>query len=82
MVGTVPAGMVGIIFQKQVQELFLLPSYVASFLALNGRLLLLYVAELPRTKAKSEGGILDDDERIAAEVSWRQSTGVGVMQRS
>ena len=78
VVGTVPAGIVGILFQKQVQELFLSPSYVASFLSLNG--VLLYVAELMRTKAKSGGDILDADERIAAEVSWRQSTRVGVMQ--
>ena len=78
MVGTIPAGILGILFQKQVQELFIAPSYVASFLVLNG--VLLYVAELLRTKAKSGGGILDADERIAAEVSWLQSTGVGVMQ--
>jgi len=78
VVGTVPAGIVGILFQKQVQELFTSPSYVASFLALNG--VLLYAAELLRTKAKSGGSVLDADERIAAELSWRQSTGVGVMQ--
>ena len=78
VVGTVPAGIVGFLFQKHVQKLFMSPSYVASFLALNG--VLLYVAELMRTKAKSRGSILDADERIAAEVSWRQSAGVGVMQ--
>lgn len=49
------------------------------FLALNG--VLLYVAELLRTRANSKrGGITDADERIAAEVSWRQSASVGVMQ--
>jgi undecaprenyl-diphosphatase len=76
--GTVPAGIAGILFQKQVQELFTSPSYVASFLALNG--VLLYASESLRTKAKSAGSVLDPDERIAAEVSWRQSAGVGVMQ--
>ena len=30
VVGTVPAGIIGILFQKQVQELFTSPSYVAS----------------------------------------------------
>ncbi|MFZ0676516.1 undecaprenyl-diphosphate phosphatase [Candidatus Binatus sp.] len=78
IVGTVPAGIVGILFQKQVQELFTSPSYVASFLALNG--VLLYAAEFLRTKTKSGLTALDPDERIATEVSWRQSTGVGVMQ--
>jgi undecaprenyl-diphosphatase len=78
VVGTVPAGIVGILFQKQVQELFTSPFYVASFLALNG--VLLYAAEFLRTKAKTGGSALDPDERIAREVSWWQSTGVGVMQ--
>jgi undecaprenyl-diphosphatase len=78
VLGTVPAGLVGILLQKQVQGLFTSPSYVASFLALNG--VLLYVAELLRTKAKHEGGVLDADERIAAEVSWSQATRVGMIQ--
>ncbi|MGA9510352.1 MAG: undecaprenyl-diphosphate phosphatase, partial [Candidatus Sulfotelmatobacter sp.] len=78
IVGTVPAGIVGILFQKQVQELFTSPSYVASFLALNG--VLLYVVEFLGTNSKNRGSALDADERIATEVSWRQSTGVGVMQ--
>jgi undecaprenyl-diphosphatase len=79
VVGTVPAGVVGLAFQKQVQKFFTSPFYVAVFLALNG--VLLYVAELLRTRANSKrGGIIDADERIAAEVSWRQSVSVGVMQ--
>jgi undecaprenyl-diphosphatase len=78
VIGTVPAGIVGILFQKQVQELFTSPSYVASFLALNG--VLLYAAEFLRTKAKSKGSVLDSDERIAAGISWSQSAEVGVMQ--
>jgi undecaprenyl-diphosphatase len=78
VVGTVPAGIVGMLFQKQVQELFTSPSHVASFLTLNG--VLLYAAELLKTKAQSGGSIFDADERIAAEVSWPQSTAVGVMQ--
>jgi undecaprenyl-diphosphatase len=78
VVGTIPAGIVGFLFQKQVQELFASPHYVSFFLLLNG--VLLYAAELLRTKAKSGSSILDSDERVAAEVSWLQATGVGVMQ--
>jgi undecaprenyl-diphosphatase len=77
-VGTVPAGIVGFLIQKQVQELFTSPFYVAFFLALNG--LLLGAAERLRRRAKNEGKVHGADERISAEVSWRQSTGVGVMQ--
>jgi undecaprenyl-diphosphatase len=78
VLGTVPAGIVGISFQKQVQELFISPPYVAAFLAFNGGLL--YAAELLRKKATGRGSVLDSGERIAAEVSWWQSAGVGVMQ--
>lgn len=78
VVGTVPAGIVGIMFQKQVQKIFAAPVYVASFLALNG--VLLYAAELMRTRSKDGAGGRDADDRIAMEISWRQSAGVGLMQ--
>jgi undecaprenyl-diphosphatase len=77
-VGTIPAGAFGLLFQKHLQELFGSPTYVASFLILNG--LLLYVAELLRARAKSVADIQDADQRIAAEVSWWQSARVGAMQ--
>jgi undecaprenyl-diphosphatase len=78
VVGTVPAGIIGVLFQKKVQELFTAPLYVAAFLTLNGVLLL--IADLLRKRSKRRAGVLDADERLAAELSWRQSTGVGVMQ--
>lgn len=79
VVGTVPAGVIGILFQKKVQELFKSPFYVASFLALNG--LLLFAAELLKTRARNRASLRDADKRsIAAETSWLQATGVGVMQ--
>lgn len=78
VIGTVPAGAFGLLFQRRLQELFASPSYVASFLALNG--ILLYVAEILRVRAKGGDGVRDADQRIAAEVSWRQSAKVGLMQ--
>jgi undecaprenyl-diphosphatase len=78
MLGTVPAGLIGIVFQKHVEAFFRSPSTVAAFLAFNG--VLLYAAEILRSRAKNPGGLHDPDERIAAEVSWRQSAEVGVMQ--
>jgi undecaprenyl-diphosphatase len=78
VVGTVPAGIIGVLFQKKVQELFTAPLYVAAFLTLNGVLLL--IADLLRKRSKRRAAMLDADERLAAELSWRQSTGVGVMQ--
>lgn len=78
VVGTVPAGAIGFVLQKHLQEIFASPSYVASFLALNG--LLLYVAEQLRAKAKSQTDTREADQRIAAELSWWQSAKVGAMQ--
>jgi undecaprenyl-diphosphatase len=77
-VGTIPAGAIGFALQKQLQKIFASPSYVASFLALNG--LLLYAAELLRASAKNMADTQDADQRIAAELSWWQSAKVGAMQ--
>lgn len=78
VVGTVPAGILGLLFQKQLQELFASPTYVSAFLFSNG--LLLYLAEILRTKARPAARPKDADQRIAAELSWSQSIKVGAMQ--
>lgn len=78
IIGTIPAGAVGLAFQRHFQRIFASPSYVAAFLALNG--LLLYAAELLRARARATQDIRDADVRIAAELSWWRSAKVGAMQ--
>lgn len=78
VIGTVPAGLVGVVFQEQVKKLLISPASVAMFLASNGALL--YVAELLRKRAKSALELVDPDHRIAADLSWWQSIKVGMMQ--
>jgi undecaprenyl-diphosphatase len=78
VVGTVPAGMVGLLFQDQVKKLLISPIFVALFLAANGALL--YLAEILRKKAKGAGQVKDADRSIAADLSWWQSLKVGMMQ--
>ncbi|MGH7985845.1 MAG: undecaprenyl-diphosphate phosphatase [Candidatus Binataceae bacterium] len=79
VVGTVPAGIIGLGLEKQLERIFTWPSYVAAFLALNG--VLLYLAELLRIRARHLECIsADADQRLATEVSWWQSAKVGVMQ--
>jgi undecaprenyl-diphosphatase len=78
VVGTVPAGMLGLLFEKRLQRLFVSPAYVAGFLLLNG--VLLYGAEILRKRAAGAGAVSDPDQRIAVEISWWQSAKVGVMQ--
>ncbi len=78
VVGTVPTGMLGLLFEKRLQHLFVSPSYVAGFLLLNG--VLLYGAEILRKRSVAAQPARDPDRRIAVEISWWQSAKVGVMQ--
>ncbi len=78
IVGTIPAGIVGVLFQEKIQSLFASPRTTALFLMGNGIILL--GAELLRRKrlltATTEKG---SDERIAR-LTWLQSIGVGAAQ--
>jgi undecaprenyl-diphosphatase len=76
VVGTIPAGILGITLQDKLRSLFGSPQYAAIFLACNG--LLLYGAELLRRRAPAVEE--DDDTRIARTVSWRDSVLVGAAQ--
>lgn len=78
VLSTVPAGLLGLIFQEKIQSLFLSPISAAFFLTLNG--ILLFSAEFLRKKAKKVTGTLNADHRIAAELSWWQSFNVGILQ--
>jgi undecaprenyl-diphosphatase len=76
VVGTIPAGILGITLQDKLRNLFGSPQYAAIFLACNG--LLLYGAELLRRRAPVTDD--DDDTRIARTVSWRDAGLVGAAQ--
>jgi undecaprenyl-diphosphatase len=76
VVGTIPAGILGLTLEHELRKLFASPQYASIFLALNG--LMLYGAELLRRRAPVVEE--DDDVRIARTLSWRQSVGVGAAQ--
>jgi undecaprenyl-diphosphatase len=76
VVGTIPAGLLGVTLQDSLRKLFASPEYASIFLALNG--LLLFGAELLRRRAPVASE--DDDERIARTVGWWQSFTVGAAQ--
>lgn len=73
---TVPAGILGILFEKTFQRLFGNPQLVAGMLILNG--LLLFAAELMRRKRKEETAA-HSNERIA-KLTWYQAIKIGLLQ--
>ncbi len=85
VVGTVPTGLVGVFFQKQLQALFASPWAAAIFLIVNG--VLLFGAELIRRRAERrarlEGRDREEQEEAFTEVSglgYRNAALIGVCQ--
>ena len=79
VVGTIPAGLLGLLLEERVRALFASPQIIAAVLALNG--VLLYGAERLRRRARlSSATEPDADRRIATELSWGKSVAVGAMQ--
>ena len=76
ILGTIPAGILGLALQDSLRKLFASPEYASIFLALNG--LMLYGAELLRRRAPVVAE--DDDTRIARTVGWWQGFTVGAAQ--
>jgi undecaprenyl-diphosphatase len=76
VVGTIPAGILGLALEHKLRSIFASPQSAAIFLTLNG--LLLYGAELLRRRAPQTAD--DDDVRIARQVSWRDATLIGAAQ--
>src|SRR5947207_6843411 len=77
VVGTIPAGLLGLLLEHKLRSVFASPQSAAIFLFING--FLLYGAELLRRRApQAEHG--DPDERIARRVSFRSAFTVGAAQ--
>jgi undecaprenyl-diphosphatase len=80
VVATIPAGLLGLLLEHKLRSVFTSAQSAAFFLMLNG--VLLYGAELLRRKAPAVEDAASDaaDARIAKEVSWKESVGVGAAQ--
>jgi undecaprenyl-diphosphatase len=76
VVGTIPAGILGLAFQDRLAKIFASGASAALFLTLNGVMLL--IAERLRRRAPQTDR--DDDTRIARQVGWSQAVGVGAAQ--
>jgi undecaprenyl-diphosphatase len=76
VVGTIPAGILGLLLEHKLRSVFASPTSAAIFLTLNG--VLLYGAERLRRRAPQVDD--EDDARIARQMSWTQSFIVGAAQ--
>ena len=79
VVGTIPAGIIGLLFEHPLRHLFTSATSASFFLMVNG--FLLYGAEQLRRRAPGpDTSVPDPDARIANHLSWRGGLGVGVSQ--
>jgi undecaprenyl-diphosphatase len=76
VVGTIPAGILGLLLQNSLRSAFASASSAAGFLIANG-VLLLAAERLRRRAPQAEA---DDDVRISRQVGWRQAFMVGAAQ--
>jgi len=76
VVGTIPAGILGLLLDAKLRSVFASAQSAAIFLFING--LLLFAAEALRRRAPQTAD--DDDTRIARQVGWRDTTIVDSLQ--
>ncbi len=76
VMGTIPAGILGLALEHKLRTVFASAESAAFFLMLNG--LLLYGAELLRRRAPQTD--VDDDARIAKQLGWGEAFGIGGAQ--
>ena len=78
IVGTIPAGILGLALEHKLRALFASPTSAAIFLTVNG-VLLLAVERFRRRPPRPGDGEGDGDERIA-KMGFRQALGIGAAQ--
>ncbi|MGZ4256746.1 MAG: undecaprenyl-diphosphate phosphatase [Gaiellaceae bacterium] len=76
IIGTIPAGILGLLLEHKLRHVFASAISASIFLILNG--FLLFGAELLRRRAPQVEK--DDDARIARQVGWGGAFGVGAAQ--
>ena len=90
VVGTIPAGLIGLLFEHKLRSLFASPTAAAAFLAVNG--LILFAAEYLRRRAPGaeararelerspEAETSSEAEKRLATLGFREAVGVGTAQ--
>jgi undecaprenyl-diphosphatase len=78
IVGTIPAGIIGLLLEAPLRKLFASAPSAAAFLIVNGIALLVF-ERLRKRPPKPDDHLGDSDARIA-KLSWRQAILVGISQ--
>jgi undecaprenyl-diphosphatase len=78
VVGTIPAGILGLLLQDPLRTLFASAQSAAAFLIVNGLLLIAFERLRRRAPVADTGG--DHDAHIATTLNFRQALGVGSAQ--
>ncbi len=78
VVGTIPAGVLGLLLQDSLRKLFASPSIAAAFLIVNGVALLIF--ERLRRRPPRPGDYLGDADVRIAKRNWRQAIAIGTSQ--
>jgi undecaprenyl-diphosphatase len=78
VVGTIPAGVVGLLLEHPLRSLFASASTAAAFLILNGILLLIF--ERFRRRPPRPGDYEGDSDSRIAKLTWKEAVGVGTAQ--
>ncbi len=78
VVGTIPAGILGLLLEHSLRSVFASPEAAAVFLTLNGVLLLAFESLRKRQPTRGDGEG-DSDPRIA-KMSFRQAAAIGTAQ--
>jgi undecaprenyl-diphosphatase len=78
IIGTIPAGILGVALEHKLRALFASPTSAAIFLTING-VLLLAVERFRRRPPRPGDGEGDGDQRIA-KMGFRQALGIGAAQ--
>jgi undecaprenyl-diphosphatase len=79
VIGTIPAGILGLALQHPLRTLFASPETASIFLIVNGMLLLAF-ERLRRRRPEAGDGEGDSDPRIARRVSLKQAAAIGTAQ--
>jgi len=78
IIATIPAGLLGFIFQNKLEALFAAPKLVAFVLILNG--LLLYGIELTKRRRMRFENLRNSGDAAIVKLSWLEAGGAGLMQ--